>query len=145
MMKISDAGIALIKSFEGLRLEAYPDPATNGEPFTIGYGSTEGVYEGMTITEDEAEARLHKDVARFEDCVNGALQVSVTQGQFDALVSFAFNLGCGNLRKSTLLRKLNADDADGAAAEFAVWNRAAGRVMAGLTRRREAERDLFSA
>ena len=142
-MKISQHGISLLKEFEGLKLTAYPDPATNGEPFTIGYGSTEGVYEGMTITEDEAEARLHKDVARFEDCVNGALQVSVTQGQFDALVSFAFNLGCANLRKSTLMRKLNSGDAGGAAAEFAVWNRAAGRIMAGLSRRRAAERDLF--
>lgn len=145
MMKISDAGIALIKSFEGLRLEAYPDPATGGEPFTVGYGHTGEVTPGMVITEAEAEELLRQDIVQFEMCVNGALQVPVTQGQFDALVSFAFNLGCGNLRRSTLLRKLNAGDATGAAAEFAVWNRAAGRVMAGLTRRREAERDLFSA
>ena len=145
MMKISDAGIALIKSFEGLRLEAYPDPATGGDPWTIGYGHTGEVRPDMVITEAEAEQLLRQDIVQFEMCVNRLLQVSVTQGQFDALVSFAFNLGCGNLRKSTLLRKLNAGDADGAAAEFAVWNRAAGRVMAGLTRRREAERDLFSA
>lgn len=145
MMKISDAGIALIKSFEGLRLEAYPDPATGGDPWTIGYGHTGEVTPGMVITESEAEELLRQDIVQFEMCVNGALQVPVTQGQFDALVSFAFNLGCGNLRRSTLLRKLNAGDVTGAAAEFAVWNRAAGRVMAGLTRRREAERELFSA
>ena len=145
MMKISDAGIALIKSFEGLRLEAYPDPATGGDPWTIGYGHTGEVRPGMVITEAEAEQLLRQDIVQFEMCVNRLLQVTVTQGQFDALVSFAFNLGCANLRKSTLMRKLNAGDAEGAAAEFLVWNRAAGRVMAGLTRRREAERDLFNA
>ena len=142
-MKISDAGIALIKSFEGLRLEAYPDPATGGDPWTIGYGHTGEVTPGMVITEAEAEQLLRQDIVQFEMCVNRLLQVPVTQGQFDALVSFAFNLGCANLRKSTLMRKLNSGDAGGAAAEFAVWNRAAGRIMAGLSRRRAAERDLF--
>lgn len=144
-MRVSDAGIALIKSFEGLELEAYPDPATGGEPWTIGYGHTGEVTPGMVITEAEADELLLQDVAQFEMCVNGALQVPVTQGQFDALVSFAFNLGCRNLRNSTLLAKLNAGDNVGAAAEFVRWNRAAGKVMAGLTRRREAERDLFNA
>jgi lysozyme len=144
-MQISQAGIDLIKSFEGLRLEAYPDPATGGNPWTIGYGHTGDVEPGQVITETQAEELLRQDVAQFEMCVNGALQVTPTQGQFDALVSFAFNVGCRNLRNSTLLRKLNAGDDVGAAAEFTRWNRAAGKVMAGLTRRREAERDLFSA
>lgn len=145
VMHISDAGLSLIKSFEGLRLEAYPDPATGGDPWTIGYGHTGDVEQGQVITEAEADELLRQDVAQFEICVNGALQVPVTQSQFDALVSFAFNVGCRNLRNSTLLRKLNASDDVGAAAEFARWNRAAGQVMAGLTRRREAERDLFMA
>lgn len=142
-MHISDAGLALIKSFEGLRLEAYPDPATGGDPWTIGYGHTGDVEQGQVITEAEADEILRQDVAQFEMCVNSVLLVPVTQGQFDALVSFAFNVGCRNLRNSTLLRKLNAGDVDGAAAEFAVWNRAAGKIMAGLSRRRAAERDIF--
>lgn len=144
-MRISDVGLALIKGFEGLRLEAYPDPATGGEPWTIGYGHTGEVKQGDVITEEEAESLLRQDVAQFEMCVNGALQVNVTQGQFDALVSLAYNIGCRNLRNSTLMAKLNAGDDVGASAEFLRWNRAAGKVMAGLTRRREAERDLFMA
>lgn len=142
-MNISDAGIALIKEFEGCKLTAYPDPGTGGEPWTIGVGHTGNVFPGDVITQDRADALLREDLGRFEKCVNAALTVTVSQPQFDALVSFAFNLGCGAMAGSTLMRKLNAGDAAGAGTEFRHWNRAGGAVMAGLTRRREAERDLF--
>ena len=142
-MNISSEGIALIKEFEGLSLTAYPDPGTGGEPWTIGYGHTGGVKEGDVITQDQADEFLRKDIRNFEKCVNTYVNVPITQSQFDALVAFCFNVGCGNFKKSTLLAKLNAEDDVGAADEFLRWNRAGGKVMAGLTRRREAERALF--
>lgn len=142
-MKTSQAGIDLIKQFEGLELTAYPDPGTGGEPWTIGYGHTGGVKPGDTVTEAEAEELLRQDLEKFEDCVNAYVSVPITQSQFDALVSFAFNVGCGALKSSTLLRLLNNGDTEAAAAQFGRWNKAAGRVLAGLTRRRGAERDLF--
>lgn len=142
-MKISDDGIALIKEFEGLRLEAYPDPATGGDPWTIGVGHTgPEVQPGLVISEEEADEFLRADLAKFERCVSLAVN-DVTQHQFDACVSLAFNIGCGNFGKSTLVRKIAQGDISGAADEFLRWNKAAGRVMAGLTRRREAERALF--
>ena len=133
----------LIKEFEGCKLEAYPDPATGGEPITIGYGHTGGVKLGEVITQEQADEYLISDVKRFADAVNQMVTVPITQSEFDALCSFAFNLGIGNLRNSTLLRKLNSGNKDSAANQFLVWNMAGGRVMAGLTRRREAERTLF--
>lgn len=142
-MKISDAGLDLIRGFEGCRLEAYPDPGTGGEPWTIGVGHTGGVRPGQTITQDEADALLRSDLERFEKCVDGCVRGAITQQQFDALVSFAFNLGCNALRGSTLLHKLNQGDDAGAGQEFLKWDKAGGRVMAGLTRRRQAEMDLF--
>ena len=145
-MKCSDAGLALIKEFEGCVLTAYPDPATGGDPWTIGVGHTgPEVVPGLTITEEKAMDYLREDVDDAEWCVSKWVLVPITQGQFDALVSFAFNLGCLALRNSTLLRKLNAGDDDGAASEFLRWNKANGQVMAGLTRRREAEMKLFNA
>ena len=141
-MKISDAGVDLIKEFEGLELTAYYCPAG---VLTIGYGHILDVEEGQTITEDEAEVLLRSDLKKFERCVNSYLAVTVTQSQFDALVSFAFNLGCDALRKSTLLRMLNEGDDIGASQQFVRWNKANGKQLAGLTRRREAERDLFLA
>lgn len=144
-MKTSQAGIDLIKRFEGLELTAYPDPGTGGEPWTIGYGHTGGVKPGDKVTEAEAEEILRQDLRKFEDCVNAYVAVPITQGQFDALVSFAFNVGCGALKSSTLLRLLNNGDSEAAAQQFIRWNKAAGRVLAGLTRRREAERDLFQS
>lgn len=140
-MKISQTGIDLIKSFEGLELKAYQDVVG---VWTIGYGSTgPHVKPGMVITPKEAEDLLRKDVSRFEACVDKQVTVPLSQNQFDALVSFAFNLGCGNLASSTLLRKLNVKDYKGASLEFVKWNRAGGKVLAGLTRRREAEKALF--
>lgn len=133
----------LIKNFEGCKLEAYPDPATHGEPITIGVGHTGGVKLGDVITQEQADEYLVSDVAHAANAVNQMVAVSITQGEFDALCSFAFNLGIGNLKNSTLLKKLNSGDIQGAADQFLVWNKAAGKVMAGLTRRREAERTLF--
>ncbi|MCJ2030709.1 lysozyme [Methylobacterium sp. J-043] len=97
----------------------------------------------MRITQAEADDILARDLVRFEDAVARLVRVPVTQNQFDALVSFAFNLGEGNLGSSTLLKKLNAGDYDGAADQFARWNKAKGKVLTGLTRRRAAEADLF--
>lgn len=147
-MRTSDRGIALIKGHEGLQLEAYPDPAHGWKTPTIGYGHTSAagspsVTRGMKITAAGADAILRDDLRKFEGYVANAVHVPLTQSQFDALVSFTFNLGPGNLRKSTLLRRVNALDYSGAADEFRKWNKAGGKVMAGLTRRRDDERKLF--
>lgn len=140
-MKISKKGLDLIKAFEGLELKAYKDSVGI---LTIGYGSTGShVRPGMVITKEQAEELLKQDVSRFEGGVNDVVKVPLTQNQFDALVSFSFNLGLGNLKSSTLLRKLNASDYYGAANEFLRWNKAGGKVLNGLTRRRQAEKDMF--
>lgn len=139
-LRISEAGVCLIREFEGCRLETYCCAA--GVP-TIGYGHTAGVTMGMKITQEEAEAYLREDLRKFEKAVNNALKCRVTQNQFDALVSFAYNLGGGALRNSSLLKYLNAGDLKGAADEFPKWNKAAGRVVEGLTARRLKERKLF--
>lgn len=140
-MKISQKGLNLIKEFEGLELNAYKDAVGI---VTIGYGSTGShVSMGQTITQAEAEALLLKDVIRFEKGVEQAVKVPLNQNQFDALVSFSFNLGLGNLNSSTLLRKLNAKDYTGAANEMLRWDKAKGKTLKGLTRRRVAERALF--
>lgn len=142
-MKLSQRGIDLIKQFEGYSPKAYPDPATGGAPWTIGYGTTKGVKPGMIITAEQAEKMLRDDVAKFESGVSALLKVPTTQGQFDAMVSLAYNIGLGNFGKSTLLRKHNEKCYSCAAGQFPVWNRAAGKVMNGLTRRRNAERDVY--
>lgn len=147
-MQTNEAGVALIKEFEGLRLDAYPDPAHGWAVPTIGYGHTDAagapkVVRGMRITADEADAILRRDLGQYERAVAEAVKVNLSANQFSALVSFTFNLGPGNLRSSTLLKKLNAGDYAGAAAQFDRWNRAGGKVLAGLTRRRAAERALF--
>ncbi|BEO21356.1 lysozyme (plasmid) [Serratia marcescens] len=139
-MKISIKGLDLIKEFEGLRLQAYKCPA---DRWTIGYGHTAGVGPDDIITEEQAILLLCQDVAASERAVNQYVHVPLTQNQFDALVSFVFNLGVGNFRTSTLLKKLNADDDDGAAQEFGRWIHAGGKALPGLVRRREAERALF--
>lgn len=142
-MKTSQRGIDLIKSFEGLRLTAYPDPGTGGDPWTIGYGHTKGVKPGMKITENWAEELLRDDLAEFEAAVNGLVKVRLCQHQFDALVSLVFNIGPGAFSDSTLLRLLNAGLYDDAALQFVRWNKGGGKVLSGLTRRRMAERKLF--
>ena len=134
------SGVGLIKSFEGLRLKAYQDAVG---VWTIGYGTTRGVKPGQEISEAQAEALLKADLNRFEQAVNQAVRVSINDNQFAAIVSFTYNVGSGAMRSSTLMRKLNRRDLYGAANEFPRWNRAGGRVLAGLTRRRNAERALF--
>ena len=142
-MRLSDDGLELIKSHEGLRLEAYPDPGTGGEPWTIGYGSTGNVQPGDVIDQQEAERLLRDDVTSAEQCVERHVDVALEQYEFDALVSFVFNVGCGNFSASTMLKLINAGNKRAAAAQFGRWNKAAGKTMAGLVRRRQAEKELF--
>ncbi|EMG9773922.1 lysozyme [Klebsiella aerogenes] len=144
-MQTSEKGTALIKQFEGCKLTAYQDSVG---VWTIGYGWTQPVdgkpiRAGMTIKQETAERLLKTGLVSYESDVSRLIKVSLTQGQFDALVSFTYNLGARSLSTSTLLRKLNAGDYAGAADEFLRWNKAGGKVMNGLTRRREAERALF--
>lgn len=142
-MKLSQRGIDLIKQLEGYSSKAYPDPATGGAPWTIGYGTTKGVKPGMVITAQQAEKMLRDDVAKFESGVSSLITSPTTQGQFDAMVSLAYNIGLGNFGKSTLLKKHNARCYTCAADQFRVWNRANGKVMNGLTKRRAAEREVY--
>lgn len=139
-MKIGINGLNLIKEFEGLKLQAYKCPA---DIWTIGYGHTAGIGPDDVITEAQANSLLCQDVAASERAVNQYVHVPLTQNQFDALVSFVFNLGVGSFRTSTLLKKLNAGDYDGTAQEFGRWIHAGGKALPGLVRRREAERVLF--
>jgi len=146
-MRLSDNGLRLIQEFEGLRLTSYLCSA--GVP-TIGYGATfyhDGtkVKLGQTITRDQANQLLKDHVKEFEQSVIGLLNTTkVNQNQFDALLSFTFNLGAGNLAKSQLLRFIKANPNDPKiAAEFAKWNRAGGEVSSGLVRRRKKEAELY--
>ncbi|HCT4843929.1 TPA: lysozyme [Enterobacter hormaechei] len=144
-MQTSEKGIALIKQFEGCKLTAYQDSVG---VWTIGYGWTQPVEgkpirAGMTIKQETAERLLKTGLVSYESDLSRLVKVGLTQGQFDALVSFTYNLGARSLSTSTLLRKLNAGDYTGAADEFLRWNKAGGKVLKGLTRRREAERALF--
>lgn len=141
MRQINKAGLDLIKSFEGLRLKAYKDAVGI---WTVGYGHTKTATPGMAISEPEAEAMLRNDLAEAQGAVERLVKRPLNDNEYAALVSFVFNLGSGNLSRSTLLRKLNAGDRRGAADQFLVWNKAGGKVLAGLTRRRQAERALFT-
>ena len=141
--QIGKAGLDLIKSFEGLKLRAYLCPA---KVWTIGFGSTgPHVTPGKVITEAQADELLQDDLDRFEAAVTRLVTVPLTQNQYDALVSFAFNVGISALERSTLLKRVNAKLFDQARAEFGKWNRGGGRVLAGLTRRRAAEAALFGS
>ena len=133
--------VSLIKQWEGLRLEAYTD---FGGVWTIGYGHTATAHRGMRITEEEAERLLRVDVAWAEEAINRNVKVDLTQNQYDALASWVYNLGETNLRRSTLLRKLNGGDYRGAGKEFLRWNKDEGVTLDGLTRRREAEVALWT-
>lgn len=140
-MKTSAAGRSFVCSFETCKLKGYLCPA--GVP-TRGFGHTgPEVVLGQVITQAQADADLEKDLERFERAVLHMVKVPLTQSQFDAVVSFAFNCGEGNLASSTLLRLLNAGDYAGAASQFVRWNRSKGVVLDGLTKRRLAERDIF--
>lgn len=149
---VSAAGIALIKRFEGcakLRaggmVEAYPDPGTGGAPWTIGWGATgPDIGPGTLWTQAQCDARLEADIARHAAEVARAIGgAPTTQGQFDALVSFHYNTGA--IARATLTRLHIAGDREGAAREFARWNRAGGRVLRGLARRRAAEAAIYMA
>jgi len=145
-MEYSKNGLKLTERFEGCRLEAYPDPGTGGDPWTIGYGHTgSDVFPTLSITQEYAEKLLLEDVQKAVDNVNAKLKIEVSQDEFDALVDFAFNCGCRNLDNSTLLKKVNEGDHEAAAEEFLKWDKAAGHVMAGLLKRRQAEAALFLA
>lgn len=144
-MKVSAAGRKAIAKHEGNKLEAYLCPAG---VWTIGVGHTAGAglphpKAGMKITAEESDEILSRDLVTFEKAVLKAVKVPLTQNQFDALVSLAFNIGAGAFAKSTLVRKLNAGDYKGASAQFDVWNKAGGSVMKGLVSRRASERALF--
>lgn len=171
-LKYSDQGMSLTENAETLVLFVYPDPASplakalqarglwqrvlaggaiplelgslNGAPWTGGWGHTgPDVRPGMVITRDMAVDWLRADVRGAEAVVKRDVKVALNQEEYDALVDLVFNIGSGNFDTSTLLRKLNAGDTDGAIAEFARWNLAGGKVLAGLVKRREAERVLF--
>ena len=145
-MRISKKGIELIKHFEGLKLDAYICSAgisTIGIGTTVYFDSKKKVKIGDTITEEKAEELFRGDVVKFEDVVKKLVKVELSQNQFDALVSFTYNLGPNNLKKSTLLKLLNEGDYPLAAAEFRKWRKAGGKVLKGLERRRKAEEKLF--
>ncbi len=139
---LSQNGLNLIKGFEGLRLSAYQDSAG---VWTIGYGHTGGVRPGQRISQAQAEQYLRSDVRWAEQAVRDNVKVPLSQNQFDALVSFTFNVGAGALKDSTLLKKLNAGDYAGAQAEFGRWVNAGGQRLEGLVRRRAEEAQLFGS
>ena len=139
-MKTGEAGIKLIKGFEGLRLHPYqPVP---GDKWTIGYGHTVGVSRGQFITVEEAHEFLRQDLRVYESCVSKYVKVALNQNQFDALVSFVFNVGCDAFYRSTMLRMLNLKQY-WVCCQFMRWNKFRGKELKGLTRRRKSEADLF--
>jgi lysozyme len=144
-MRMSAAGLATVKEFEGLRLKAYKCPAA---VWTIGYGHTSAagvpnVTPDLVITKDEAEGILKDDMEQYEAGVRKYVKVGLTQNQFDALVDFAYNAGVGALAKSTLLKKVNAEKFDEVPAEFMKWTKGGGKELPGLVRRRRAEVKLW--
>jgi GH24 family phage-related lysozyme (muramidase) len=142
--KTSEKGKSIIKEFEGFRAIAY---LCQANVWTVGYGTTringKPVTENVKITTEEAELFLEQDLKSFEDAVNQSVSVELNQNEFDALVSFVYNVGIGNFKKSTLLKKLNASKKSEAANEFLKWNKVKRVVSKGLTRRRRAELELF--
>ena len=141
-MKISLERLSLIKKFEGCKLEAYKCSAG---VWTIGYGHTTGVKEGDVCTQEEAEKLLRGDIFKFEEYVQDSVKVDLDQSQFDALVAWTFNLGPGNLRSSTMLKKLNNGEYECVPFEMRRWNKAGGKTLDGLIRRRQAESLLFES
>jgi len=148
------ACIALVQQFEGCAKKqpdgsfaAYPDPGTGGDPWTIGWGTTGAdIKPGLTWTLQQCNDRFATDLGNFAGKVSAVLgNAPTSQNQFDAMVSFAYNVGIGNLSSSTLLKKHKAGDFAGAQAQFAAWNKAAGKVLPGLTKRRAAEAALYGS
>ena len=141
LMKLGERGTEMLKYFEGCKLTAYQDSVG---VWTIGYGHTKGVLEGMTITQEGAEQLLQTELEEYEGYIEDMVTVPLTQNQFDALVVWIYNLGPTNFRNSTLLKELNAGNYNAAGQEITRWNKAGGKVLAGLVKRREAEAQLFS-
>lgn len=139
-MNIGEAGIRLIKNFEGCRLMAYRDSVG---VLTIGYGNTHDVSEGQTITQEQAEHMLNLVLSPIVAGINGLVTVTLTQNQFDALCSFTYNLGIGTLARSALLKMLNSGDYFGAAKQFERFDEAGGMEVAGLLSRRKTESETF--
>lgn len=139
-MQTSNTGIELIKRFEGCRLNAYQDSVG---VWTVGYGHTKNVKKGMLITQDQADKFLKEDLKVYENYVKTYVSYNINQNQFDALVSFTYNVGGGNLQKSTLLVYLNQGKITLAANEFDKWTYAGGKKLTGLVNRRKAEKELF--
>ena len=139
-MKTSEEGIALIKMFEGCKLRAYLDAV---DVPTIAYGRTKDVKIGDICTQQQAEDWLEEELVEYEGYVNEAVKVELTQPQFDSLVSWTYNLGPSNLNRSSMLRVLNTSDYDNVPEQIMRWNKAGGRVLPGLVRRREAEAEMF--
>ena len=139
-MKTSAEGLSLIKKFEGCELYAYQCSAG---VWTIGYGHTKDVEPGMQITQEDAEQMLVDELHEYENYINEYVTAPLSQNQFDAMVSWVYNLGPANLKASTLLKVLNAGDYEGVPAQIRRWNKAGGEILDGLIRRREAEARLF--
>ena len=145
-MRINQATVNLVKEFEGFRAKAYKCPAGI---WTIGYGTTAAAgvgitpKDGMTITKSDAEAYLQAALDKFADQIAPSIAVAISDNEFGAFVSLAYNIGPGAFKKSSALRLFNAGDKEGAAKAILMWNKAGGKVLKGLTRRREAERKLF--
>lgn len=149
-MKISKNGINLIKEFEGYhdelpdgRCQAYLDKLADPPVWTIGWGCTEGVKKGMVWTRKQAEEALMKEIRKHEENVKKHIKVDLNQNEFDALVSFSYNVGLSPKKTPTLINRVNARDWDGAAEAFLLYNKSGGKKRAGLVRRREAEKRLF--
>lgn len=140
-MRLSIEGIERLKQFEGFSAKAYQCSAG---VWTIGYGSTKGVHEHLTITKAEAEQLLVKEITGFEKAVNDLVKVPLSQSQFDALVCFTYNVGITAFKKSTLLKLLNKGDYEAVPAQLMRWNKAGGRVVRGLTTRRAAEAGMWA-
>ena len=146
-MNVSDKCVNMIKHHEGFVRKPYQDPIglwTVGVGHLIGDGKTlPKEWKGKVLTDEEVDELLYEDLERFEIGVERLSKVSLSQGQFDALVSFSFNVGLGNFQSSTLRSKLNRSDYEGAADEFWKWRRAGGRILQGLVKRRADEKALF--
>lgn len=139
-MKTSQRGVDLIKEFEGFRANAYRDPVGI---WTIGYGFIKGVRQGDTISKEQAETRLKMELREYEQGVIEATNGEATQNEFDALVCFAFNVGVSGMKRSSVIKAHNRCDKLSASRAFGLWNKAGGKVFAGLTRRRRAEANLY--
>lgn len=133
----------LISHYEGLVLHAYPDPATGAEPWTIGYGHTGKVKPDDCCTQQQATEWMNEDANETAKAIQKAVTVPLTQPQLDALTSLCYNIGMGNFKRSTLLKKLNKEDYAGASDEFLKWTYANGKQMPGLVARRKSEQALF--